>query len=310
MDESHLKRVLRYAMLNNIFYAPSPEEIAHTPFSAILVTDANIQALVEYNTSESLPASTKVVEAYDKWGASEEPNRNAWCLANGTDLPIREHLAQPDFEARANRFARIMSAINSTPAYDLKHTVEGYDWKNAKGTIVDIGGGTGQTAIALAKAYSELPQIIVEDVQHNIEKGEASLPDNLQSRVYFTAHDFFHPHPESIIEAKLFILRLVLHDYSDKYARRILRQLFPALKTGATLIVIDSIVPPPGSAGVEEERALRRMDLEMMQMFSGREREMEDWEDLFKSADSKLIVRNVNQPVGSALGLMEVVYDG
>ena len=310
VDETQLRRILRYAMLNNIFYETSPEEVAHTPFSSVLITNSSARTLVEYNTDESFPASVKVVEAYDKWGADEEPNHNAWCLANGTDLPIYEHLAQPGLEERADRFARLMSAINSTPGHDLKYTLQGYNWKSVKGTIVDIGGSIGQTAVALAKEYPDLPEIIVVDVQRNVEKGEAQLPEDLKSKVYFHAHDFFNPHPETIISSKVFVLRRVLHDYSDKYARRIVRQLVPALKNGATLVVIDSIVPEPGSGNVEAERTLRRMDMEMMQMFSGREREMEDWADLFKSADPKLIVRNVNQPVGSALGFMEVVFDG
>ena len=297
-------------MLNNIFYEPTPGDIAHTPFSAVLVTNPHINAMVQYDTMESFPACTSVVEAYEKWGPSEEPNHNAWCLANKAHLPIWEQLRLPGYEERADRFVRLMSAINATPGYDIKYTVEEYNWKSAKGTIVDVGGSTGQTAIALLKAHPDLPQIIIEDLPLNVENAEASLPSDLKQRIFFKAHDFFHPQPESILSAKLFILRLILHDHSDKYARRILRQLLPALKNGATLVVIDSIVPSLGTKGLTEEMELRRLDLEMMQNFSGKEREMEDWEDLFRSADKNLIVRNVNQPVGSALGIMEVVHDG
>ena len=310
VDESFLRRIVRYAMLNNLFYEPSPDEVAHTPFSAVLVTDATISAMKGHHNLLSFPACTEVVEAYEKWGPSEEPNQNAFSLAYGTDLPMFQYLSQPGFEEKADRFARLMAAVNLLPSHDFKYTVEGYHWKSAKGTIVDIGGSTGETAIALARAYPDLPPIIVEDLVRNVEKGQASLPEGFKDRVFFTAHDFFEPHPESVISAQLFVLRLVLHDYSDKYARRILRNILPALKNGATLVVIDPIMPPPGRAPLEVERVMRRMDMEMMQMLSGKEREMEDWEDLFRSADKSLIVRNVNQPVGSAMGIMEVVYDG
>ena len=307
VDEPTLRRIVRYAMLENIFYEADSNSIAHTPFSSVLVTDPAVRSAVEAEVAESFPASAKLVEAYEKWNASEEPKHSAWCLANRSDVPVWEFLREPEREERASNYTKLMNVEDS--AHDLKHTIEGYDWKHAKGTIVDIGGGAGEAAIALAKAYPELPQIIVEDIESKVEKGEASLPPDLSNRVYFTAHDFFHRHPEAVISAKVFLLRLVLRDYSDKYARRILKNLVPALKTGCTLVIIDVIVPPPGSIGRDEEMALRRMDVRMMQMFCGRERELEDWVDLLKSVDHKLIMRNVNQPVGSGLGVMEVVYD-
>jgi SAM-dependent methyltransferase len=308
VDELTLRRIVRYAMLENIFYEADANSIAHTPFSSILVTDPALRSVVEAETEESFPASAKLVEAYEKWSASEEPKHSAWCLANRADIPVWEFLREPEREERASHYTKLMNVEDT--AHDLKYTIEGYDWKNAKGTIVDVGGATGQAAIALAKAYPELPQIIVEDIESKVEKGEASLPPALRNRVFFTAHDFFHRHPEAVISAKLFLLRLVLREYSDKYARRIVRNLLPALKHGGTLVIVDVIVPPPGSVERDEEMALRRMDVRMMQMFCGRERELEDWTDLLKSVDHKLIMRNVNQPVGSGLGVMEVVYDG
>lgn len=308
VDEPTLRRILRYAMLENLFYEPDPDSIAHTPFSSILATDPDVQAVVSAETEESFPASAKLVRAYEKWKASEEPSHSAWCLANRSDIPVWEYLAIPEWEERAQDYMKLMSAEDS--AQDLKYTIEAYDWKLAKGTIVDIGGGSGETAIALAKAHPSLPQIIVEDLESKVEKGQASLPSDLRNRIFFKAHDFFHHHPEAVISARLFLLRLVLRDYSDKYARRILKNLLPALQHGGTLVIVDVVVPPAGSVGVNEERNLRRMDVRMMQMFCGRERELEDWIDLLKSADSKLILRNVNQPVGSRLGVMEVVYDG
>ena len=266
-----------------------------------------MRARVEAEAEEAFPASTKLVEAYEKWNASEEPNHSAWCLANKSDVPVWESLAEPEHEHRAEHFTKLMTL--QEPSLDLKHTIEGYDWKSAKGTIVDIGGSTGQAAVALAQAYPDLPQVIVEDIESKVEKGESSLPSDLRNRVFFTAHDFFHPHPEAVISAQLFLLRLVLREYSDKYARRILRNLLPALKNGGTLLIVDIVVPEPNSMDDVDERALRRNDMRMMQMFCGRERELEDWTDLLRSVDSNLIMRNFNRPVGSVLGFMEVVYD-
>ena len=307
VDESILRRMVQYAMRENLFYAPDQDSLAHTYFSSILVTDPNVRGIVEAETEEAFPASTKIVEAYEKWSASEEPNHSAWCLANKSDVPVWEALGAAGDEKRADHFTKLMTL--QEPSLDIKYTIDGYDWNGAKGTIVDIGGSTGQTAVTLAQAYPKLPQVIVEDIESKVEKGESSLPPDLRDRVFFTAHDFFHPHPEAVISAKLFLLRLVLREYSDKYARRILRNLLPALKNDGTLLIVDVVVPPPNSMDDVDDRLLRRNDVRMMQMFCGRERELEDWTGLLTSVDSKLIMRNFNRPVGSVLGFMEVVYD-
>ena len=309
VDESYLRRVLRFAMTNRLFYEPTSDEVAHTSFSAVLVTDPATRAWVEYTLQESFPACTKTLEAYEKWGPTEEPTHNAYCLTNKTDLPIFDYMAQPGLEERAEGFTAGMSAVTNTLAYDIKYTVEGYNWASAKGTIVEIGGGNGHAAVALAHAHPNLPQIIVEDLPHVVAQGETSLQPELRNRVYFTAHDFFTPQPETVLEAKLFLLRCVLHHHSDKYARIILKHLLPALRNGATLVVIDMILPPPGSVHPTVEKSMRTMDMEMMQTFSSKERQIEEWEELFTSVDSALIVRNVNQPMGSALGIMEIVMD-
>lgn len=62
------------------------------------------------------------------------------------------------------------------------------------------------------------------------------------------AHDFFTPQP--IRDASVFLLRVVLHDWSDTFARKILLQLREAAflpnsdgTHGTTLIIADHILP-------------------------------------------------------------------
>ena len=312
LPEPHLRRLLRYAMTNRLFHSPTPDEVAHTSFSTALVTDLDVRAWLDYAFLESFPACTKTIEAEEKWGESEEPQHSAWCLANRTELPIWDFLAQPGMESRSERWRYLMSAVNATPAYDLKFTVDGYAWAaKAKGTIVDIGGGTGQTAIALANAHPTLPPIIVQDLPHVVAQGEKSLPASLKPKISFSAHDFTTPQPKPILTGKLLLLRCVLHDYSDKAAACIVRNLLPALQNGATLVVLDTVMPgrEGGSSTATQERRVRSMDMEMAQTFNGKERGMEEWAGLFRRVHGALIVRNVNLPVGSALGVMEVVMD-
>lgn len=54
------------------------------------------------------------------------------------------------------------------------------------------------------------------------------------------AHDFFSPQP--IKDADIFLLRTILHDWSDKYALQILRHLRAAATPTTRLLVLDQIL--------------------------------------------------------------------
>ena len=52
-------------------------------------------------------------------------------------------------------------------------------------------------------------------------------------------------------------IRFCLHDYSDDDAVKILRNIIPAMKHGASLVVIDAVLPEPNIVGQSEERLER-----------------------------------------------------
>lgn len=111
-------------------------------------------------------------------------------------------------------------------------------------------------------------------------------------------HDFFTTQP--VRNAEAYFLRLILHNYSDKYAVEILRQLMPAMKKGpggSKLLIADQVMQPmrgssswdsssDGSTGVSarDESTMRFLDLQMLIMLNAKEREMVDWEALFRRA--------------------------
>lgn len=300
VNRDHLRRILRQAMTNNIFCEPRVGFVAHTAESSALVRDKGTMNWIGYTVEESFPASAKVVEATEKYKGSEEKNHCAWNIAFDTELPIFEYLVhQPD---RAGRFAETMKALTTSEGYNVRHVLAGYSWESiGHGTVVDVGGSIGHTSIALAEKFPDL-KFVVQDFPDIVAAGESSLPSALKDRITFQAHDFFTPQP---VHADAYFLRFILHDHSDQRAVDILKNLLPAFKPGSKLLVMDAVLPEPGTMPKTEERQVRLMDLEMMTNFNSKERDIEDWQDLFTRADPRLKIRQVNKPPGSVNSIIE-----
>lgn len=95
---------------------------------------------------------------------------------------------------------------------------------------------------------------IIQDRSEVVEVGQNQLPPNF-SQISFMSHDFFTEQP--IKDANVYLLRTILHDWSDSYCVKILRNLIPALKAGGVLLVMEQILPEPGQLDLNTEQAIR-----------------------------------------------------
>jgi hypothetical protein len=57
--------------------------------------------------------------------------------------------------------------------------------------------------------------------------------------------------------ADIYLLRWILHDWSDKYCIKILQNLIPALRKGTKIVINDICIPEPGQLGPRADRGLR-----------------------------------------------------
>lgn len=121
-------------------------------------------------------------------------------------------------------------------------------------TLVDVGGSQGTIGMAITSAFPAV-KCIVQDRPEVVAAGAAHVPESLSLRVTFMAHDFLTPQP--VNGADFYLLRWILHDWADKYCVQILESLTPALKRGAKVLVVDSIMPEPGMVSMQVERQLR-----------------------------------------------------
>lgn len=174
-------------------------------------------------------------------------------MQNATDLPIFRALANmPD---RATNFMSAMTWHAMLPGFSPQYLVAVFPWGTGDElTVVDVGGGLGHVSQALVNHNANV-KCIVEDTPDVVVQGQESLPKNLQGRISFQAHDFFQEQP--VKGADVYLLRLVLHDWSDKYAKMIVKALIPALKPGAKIVVNERVVPGRGEVHYLAEREAR-----------------------------------------------------
>ena len=148
-----------------------------------------------------------------------------------------------------------MNMMGKEPGFEPEYVLEVFPWHDmAVKTFVDVGGSHGSIDMALTRV---LPGIhcIVQDAPQVISKAQPKLPAELVDRVEFMPYDFFTEQP--IKGADVYFFRWIFHDWPDKYCIKILKNLIPALKHGARIIINEFIVPKPGEVPVYQEQLVR-----------------------------------------------------
>ncbi len=158
---------------------------------------------------------------------------------------------------RESRYAAAMSWFATGPGLEPSYVVESFPSVDSPDAlIVDVGGSYGGISIALAQEYTSVT-CVVQDKSDVVRIGRERLSHDLRNRVSFMEHDFFSTQPTR--GADVYLLRWILHDWSDKYAAQILRALIPALKKSARVVLYEMIVPDLGEVSLYQERGIRQV---------------------------------------------------
>lgn len=172
--------------------------------------------------------------------------------------------------AEAARFQRLMAEVHGpeTPAI-----VGTYDFSNAS-HIVDVGGGNGSLLSAILALFPGRRATLL-DLPGGIAAAEAGEGGPLPG-VTLVAGDFFAAVPPG---GDCYLLRHIVHDWSDEDARRILENVRAAASPGARVLILESPLPAgdvfaPG----------KWLDLHMMLLVGGRERTEAEYQALMSAA--------------------------
>ena len=144
--------------------------------------------------------------------------------------------------------------------------LERLEWRGDE-TVVDVGGGNGSLLVELLKRRPGLRGIVF-DLPETV-RDESAFGD----RIEFVAGSFF----DAVPAGDVYLLGTILHDWDDERAKAILRTVRTAASEEGRLILLESVVAP----GNEPDGA-KWLDVLMLTLFGGRERDEAQWRALLE----------------------------
>ncbi len=185
------------------------------------------------------------------------------------------------------------TAMHEHSRIELAAILEAYDFSGT-GTIVDIGGGDGTLLTNVLRGNPSRTGVLF-DLPHVVEQNrvaEAGLAD----RVTVIGGDIFGELPAG---GDLYIMKSVLHGWTDEQVVSIFAGIRSVIKPGGKLLLIERVIPDS-----DEVHASKAFDFAMLVMAGGQERTEREYTDLLAKAGFQ-----VNKVIGtqSVLGIIEAI---
>ncbi|KAJ7473575.1 S-adenosyl-L-methionine-dependent methyltransferase [Mycena galericulata] len=262
-DPEKLARFIRYLATHHVYREVEPNVFANTRISSMLDTlkpsaeilkdpshkhdnTMGLAALASHHLDEGFKASAYAWEtlADPATANSGDPLASPFARAFGRET-LWQFYDRPEEKHRHDRFSIGMQGIQALQPADA--ILQAYKWNvlPPNSVVVDVGGGVGTSCLTLAAKFPML-KFVVQDLQGVINQGKEVWQKNMASaiqseQVTLQVHDFFEPQPQTA--ASVFLLKQVMHDWSDEYCVKILNRLWEAATPTTTLLIIDSIIP-------------------------------------------------------------------
>ena len=160
-----------------------------------------------------------------------------------------------------------MSSYSSTQTGWVLEALDKYDFTDIH-HICDIGGGTGHLLGNLLAKYPHMKGTVLE-LESVISKKELLLAPKLKvsERCFCVAGDMFCSYNSQLPSADVYMMKMILHDWSDEECVEILCNIYGSSPRLARLFIAEHLVP---SANIPHFSKL--FDIHMMCVASGKER--------------------------------------
>jgi hypothetical protein len=280
-------RLTRALASVGVFREVAPRTFANTPLGEALRRDVP-GSMRDFVVAETRPAH------WLPWGRLEDAVRTASPQTKAAiGCEIWEHYArQPD---EGGEFSRAMGNLSSMAGMAVLAEFDVTPFTS----IVDVGGAHGDF-VAQALQANPKARGTVFDLPGIAEGAKASLSARgLAGRCDTVGGSFFETVPSG---GDLYLLKHILHDWSDAESKQILTRVREAMQAGGgkgTLLIVEFVIPDDDSPS-----PAKLLDLNMMVMLTGRERTAPEYEALLRSAGLRMerVVRT-DSPVSAIVAV-------
>lgn len=259
--EPSLYRLLRLLASVGLFTETAPRTFAMTPKANALRSDVpgSLRPFVLHTLGVLYPA----------WGEmahSIRTGEEAFTKAFGEPV-WQYHAGRPEANDLLNQ---VMSRESEVMIDDL---VAAYDF-SPFGTLIDVGGGEGALIAGVLAGTPGLRGVVFD--QPHVISDSLLRSAGLAHRAEVVGGDFFDSVPEG---GDVYVLKWVLHDWSDDKCVEILTSVRAAMPVGGTLLVVESVI----EAG-NDPAPSKILDMVMLVLNGGQERTREQFETLLDAA--------------------------
>ncbi|KAJ6119430.1 hypothetical protein N7523_003710 [Penicillium sp. IBT 18751x] len=279
-DPLLVKRITRFLAAMGVVQEIDCDSYIQTPLAAAYVSNSPLSAAVIHST-HFLTVLSRLPEYFqvNGWKSPGDGFDGPFQFALGTDAHYFDFLNTHPYYGRA--FNTVMG---------MSFRRRGKDWfeffpvrerlrvsRRSDPLIVDVGGGQGEDLKKFQEHFPNLPgKLILQDLPKVIE-GITDLPG-----IEVRSHDFFQKQP--VQNAKVYFLRTVLHDWPNKKATQILRNIGDAMSQESVLLISETMLP---DCGVPLPSVVS--DMQMMGSFASLERTQQQWQTLLEAAGFQLV---------------------
>ena len=180
---------------------------------------------------------------------------------------------EPEF---SKLFNDAMTGADALPAIAI---VAGYSFGPYR-TIVDVGGGRGGLLSTILAATPNARGVLY-DLPEVVAGASALLRQRgVEDRVRVEGGSFFDSVPSG---GDAYVLKNVVHDWPDRQAVAILRNVRVAAGADATVLLVEAVLPEH-----DRDFAGKWVDLEMLVEANGRERDAAEYRDLLRQAGFRM----------------------
>jgi hypothetical protein len=248
-DADALFRVLRALASDGIFIEDPPRMFGNTEASEVLRDESWRSFAHLFGGVWMRPVAELTANGTSTFPGIHGTDFWSWLADSPAERAAFDRAMEQGWERRVERLSSV-------------------DWRGEE-TVVDVGGGNGSLLLPFLERHPGMRGIVF-DLPETIRDESA-----FGGRCSFVAGSFFDTVPDG---GDAYVLSTVLHDWDDESAVAILRTVRAAAGNGARLVLLEDTVASSGN----EPDGTKWLDLLMLALFAGRERDESQWRALIE----------------------------